>query len=214
MADRRTDLAEVVRGHLGCHADGDSVRSVDEQVWDLCRENGRLLERLIVVRDERHRLLVEIIEQGLGVRGEPHFGVPARCSRIAVDRTEVALPLDEHVAVGEGLGHLDDRIVDGSIAVRVELTHHVPDHPCALLGGLVAGVAHLPHRIERTAVDRLETVTDIRDGPADDHAHRIVDVGGLHLVLDADRLDTVRPGAAGGGVVSDVKVRHLPVHDA
>src|SRR5208337_4481377 len=99
---------------------------------------------------------------------EPDLGVPACCSSVAIHGTKVALPLYQHVAVREGLGHLDDRIVDRGIAVRMVLTHHVTNHPRALLRGLVARVAHIPHGIERTPVDRLETVPHIGNGTADD----------------------------------------------
>ena len=36
-------------------------------------------------------------------------------------------------------------------------------------------------------MDRLEAVAHVGQRARDDHAHRVVDVGGAHLVLDRDR---------------------------
>ncbi|KUG14557.1 hypothetical protein ASZ90_015802 [hydrocarbon metagenome] len=181
-------LAQVVRGHLGRHTDRDAIRAVHEQVRDLCREHDRFFERLVVVGDKSNGLLLDILEHGLGIGREPDLGVPARGCRVPINGPEVPLALDEHVPVRERLGHLDDRVVDGGIAMGMELPHHLPDHPRALLGRLVARVPHLPHRVQGTTVDRFQPVSGIRDGTADDDAHRVIDIGGLHLLLYADRL--------------------------
>src|ERR1039457_952042 len=44
---------------------------------------------------------------------------------IAIDGAEIALAIDQGVAHGEGLGHADQGIVDGGIAVRMVLAHHL-----------------------------------------------------------------------------------------
>ena len=68
--------------------------------------------RLVVVRDEVDGLLVDVGEQLLRDPRHPHFGVAHRRGRIAVDRAEVALAVDEQVAHRERLGHAHDRVVD------------------------------------------------------------------------------------------------------
>ena len=62
-----------------------------------------------------------------------HFGVAHRRRRIAVDRAEIALAVDQQVAHRERLRHAHDRVVDRGIAVRVILADHVADHARALL---------------------------------------------------------------------------------
>ena len=54
--------------------------------------------------------------------------------------------------------------------------------------GPEAGVVH---RVQHAAVHRLEAVAHLGQRAADDHAHRVVDVAALHLLLDVDRLDPV-----------------------
>ena len=70
------------------------------------------------------------------------------------------------------------------------------------LYGLPAVLALLPHSEEDAAVDRLEAVAHVRQGAADDHAHRVVEVGALQLLLDGDR-DPILPG--------EERVRHASV---
>ena len=56
-----------------------------------------------------------------------------------------------------------------------------------LVGGVGAN-AHVLHGVEDTAVDGLETVTNVRDGAGYDDAHRIVEIRGTHFVVNTNRL--------------------------
>ena len=61
-----------------------------------------------------------------------HLGVAHRRRVVAVDRAEVALPVDQRVAQREVLRHAHERVVDRGVAVRVVLAHHVADDARAL----------------------------------------------------------------------------------
>ena len=71
------------------------------------------------------------------------------------------------------------------------LTEHLADDAGTLLVRLVAEVSDTAHTEEDAAVNRLETVTDIREGTRHNHRHGIVDVGAFHLLLDVDLHDSV-----------------------
>ena len=47
---------------------------------------------------------------------------------------------------------------------------------------LVRRIALLVHRVEDAAMDGLQTVTRVRQRARHDHAHRVIEVGALHLV--------------------------------
>ena len=72
---------------------------------------------------------------------EARLGVPVGRGGVAVDRAEVALPVDERVAHREVLGEADHRVVDDCVAVRVVLAEHVADDRRALA---VARRGHRP----------------------------------------------------------------------
>ena len=57
----------------------------------------------------------------------PNFGITHGGRRIAIDRSEVALPVNQLVAQRELLGHANGRIVHRGITVRVVLTDDVAD---------------------------------------------------------------------------------------
>src|SRR5690606_24117169 len=82
------------------------------------------------------------------------------------------------------------RVVDGGITVRVELPHHVTDHPGALDVPALGPVTAVVHRVQDLAVNRLEAVPYVRQRPTHDHAHGVVEIRALHLDLEADRHDT------------------------
>ena len=67
--DGCTDLAEVMGRHLRRHPDSDTVGAVDQEVRDLRGEDGRFLQGFVVVGDERHCLLIEVLQERLGDTG-------------------------------------------------------------------------------------------------------------------------------------------------
>ena len=75
------------------------------------------------------------------------------------------------------------------VAVRVVLAHHLADDRGALAERARRRQAHLAHRVEDPAMDRLEAVAHVRQGARDDDAHRVIEVRDAHLVLDADGSD-------------------------
>ena len=171
------------------HADRDPGGAVDEQVREPRRQDARLLSRLVVVRLEVDRVVVELLEQRRRELREPCFGVAHRRRRVVVDRAEVALAVDQRVAQGEVLRHPNERLVDRRVAVRVVLTHHLADDEGALPVRPVGLQAEVVHRIEHPAVNGLEPVADVGQRPPDDHAHRVIEVGGAHLLLELALLD-------------------------
>jgi len=102
---------------------------------------------------------------------------------------EVALAVHQRVAKAPILRHAHHGIVHAAIAVRVVLPQHLPHDTGALLIGTVAQDAEVLHAEEHPAVHRLQAIAHIGQRPAHDHRHRVIDVGGAHLVLDVDRDD-------------------------
>ncbi len=64
----------------------------------------------------------------------------------------------------------------------VILTKHVTDDTGALLERGVGPESHFKHVKEDSSVDRLQTVTDIGQSPADNDRHGIVEIRGTHLL--------------------------------
>ena len=124
----------------------------------------------------------------------PAFGVAHGRRRIAVDRAEVALPVDERQAHGEILRHAHQRVVDRLVAVRMVFAHHVADHARRLHVFLVGRVPVLVHRIEDAPMHRLEPVARVRQRARHDHAHGVIEVTALHLLGDGDGANVGRAG--------------------
>ncbi len=186
------DLAQVVGRDVGRHADGDARRAVDEQVGQLRRQHARLLLRAVVVVLEVDGVLVDVGEELGGDRRQARLRVAHRGRGVAVDAAEVALPVDQRVAHREVLGEPDEGVVQGDVAVRVVLAHHLADDGRALAEGAGGGQPHLPHRVQDPAVDGLQAVADVGQRAGDDDAHRVVEVRDAHLVLDADGSDVAQ----------------------
>src|SRR5205085_607372 len=85
------DLAQVVRGDFGRHADGDAVGAVDEQVGELARQDERLAVLAVVVVDEVNGLAVEVGQHLGGDGGQPGLGVTVGRRGQAGDGAEITL---------------------------------------------------------------------------------------------------------------------------
>ncbi len=73
--------------------------------------------------------------------------------------------------------------------MRVVLSEDLPDDPGAFLVRRSRCQIQLAHAEKHPAVDGLQAVPDIGKSATHDHRHGVVDVGGLHLLLDIDRND-------------------------
>jgi len=198
-------LAQVVRRDLGRHADRDPLRSVDQQVREAAGQDHGLAGAAVVVVTEVDGVLVDVPEHLHGERGEPALGVPVGGGRVIAGGAEVALAVDQRHAHRPRLGQPHQRVVDGRVAVRVVLAHHVADDPGTLGVAPVRPVPAVVHRVEDPRVHRLEAVPDVGQRAADNNRHRVVDVAALHLDLDVDRLGPVTSAWRCGRV----HVRHL-----
>ena len=147
-------------------------------------QNHRLFERIVIVRDKIHSFFIEVFEQRLANAAHAHFRVPHCRWRIAIHASEISLTVDEHVPHGKRLGHSDDGIVNRGVTVRMILTDHITDSPCGLPVSSIPEITAPEHGIENSPVHRFETVSQFREGPADDHAHRVIQIGFLDLFFD------------------------------
>ena len=185
--DRVDDLAEVVRWDVRRHPDRDAARAVHEQVGEARREHDRLLLVAVVVGDEVDGLRLDVAEQLEGHRREACLRVALGRRRVAVDRPEVPVTVDERSAQREVLRHPDQRVVDRQVAVRVVLAHHAADHVGRLAVRAVGAQALLEHRPQDPAVDRLQPIADVGQRAPDDDGHRVVQVRDLDLGPRAGR---------------------------
>ena len=73
------------------------------------------------------------VEHRLRHRRQPALGVAHRRGVIAVDIAEIALPVDQRIALREILREAHQRVIDRDLAMRMELADHVADDAGAFL---------------------------------------------------------------------------------
>ncbi len=178
------DLGGVVGRDVGRHADGDALAAVDQQVWVGGGQDGGFLLVLVVVGLEIDGVAIDVVEQEHRGARQTGLGVAHRRRTIAVDGAEIALAIDERDTHRPGLGEANRGVVDRGVAVRVVFAHRVADDAGGLAVGLVGGEAAFPGGVENAPMDGLEAVARVGQRTADDHRHRVGEVGGAHLLLD------------------------------
>jgi hypothetical protein len=108
-----------------------------------------------------HRLLIDLGEHLVADPGQAALRVAHGRRAVAIERSEVAGPVDERIAERKRLCHADERFVERCVAVRVVAAHDVADHFRAFPVLGVGRQVLLPHGIEDAALNRLEAVTHI-----------------------------------------------------
>ena len=208
------DFAQIVRRDVGRHADGDAAGAVDQQVRKARRQDARFAAGRVISVLEIDGVLVDVFQQLMRDLGQPRFGVAHRRRRIAVDRAEIALPVDQRHAQRPVLRHAHQGVVDRGVAMRMVFTHHVGDRARRLHIFAVPVVAALMRRVEDAAMHRLQPVAHVGQRTADDHAHRVIEIGALHLLDDGNRLDAGRAPSAPRGVFWSVKSGHNQIRES
>ena len=150
-----------MRRDAGRHPDRDPRRAVREQVGEQPGEQLGLLILAVIGGAVVDRILVEPVHQVDRDLRQPCLGVAIRRGVIAVDITEIALPVDERIPHRERLGEADHRIVDRLIAMRVVFADDVADDARAFLVPLRRVELQQPHRPEQPAMDGLQPVAHI-----------------------------------------------------
>ena len=68
-------FAQIVRRNVGCHANRNAARAIDQQIGEAGWQNRRFAPRSVVIVLKINRVLVEIVKQAVGYLGQPRFGV-------------------------------------------------------------------------------------------------------------------------------------------
>ena len=184
VADGVADFGQVMGGHIGGHTHCDAGGAVDQQVWHPRRQHLRLFDGVVKVVGKVHRLLVDVGQHFVGDGGQAGFGVAHSRRGVAVNAAEIALPVNQGGAHGEGLGHPHQSVVHRIVAVGVEFAQHFADDAGAFAILAARTDAHIVHCVEDPALHRLQAVAHVRQGPGHDDAHSVGQIRFAHFVLD------------------------------
>ncbi|OQB54058.1 MAG: hypothetical protein BWX99_02271 [Deltaproteobacteria bacterium ADurb.Bin151] len=172
-----------MRGNIGCHANGNSRRAVEQQKRNAGSQQRRFLERFVIVGYIIDGVFFQIGQHFIGYASQPALRVTHGRRRITVYGTKVSLSIHQHIAQRKILRHPHHGVIDGCVTVRVILTHDIADDTCGFFVWLIVAVAHFVHRIQYSPMHRFQAVAYIGYCPADDDAHGIIHVGFFHFVF-------------------------------
>ena len=176
-----------MRGDVCCHANGNTRRAVYQQVREARRQDNGLLQALVIVRLKIYRFLVKVTQQFHCRLVQASLGVTHCSCRIAVDRTKVAVAVNQRNTHGEWLRQTNHGVVHRRVAMRVILTDYVTNGTGGLSMGALWGDAAFIHRIQNAAMNRLQAVANIGKRARNNNAHRILEERRAHLFAKLSR---------------------------
>ena len=123
-------FVEVVRWNVGRHAHGNACAAVDQQVGQAAGQHQGFFFAAVVVGAEIDGFFVDVGQHFVRDLRQTDFRVAHGGSVVAIDRAEVALAIDQHMAQRKILRHAHNGVVHRDIAVRVVFTNHVTNDAC------------------------------------------------------------------------------------
>ena len=171
--------------------------AVGQQVREARRQHHRLAALAVIGRAEIDRVLVDALEQRLGHRGQPAFGVAHRRRVIAVDIAEIALPVDQRIALREILRQAHQRVIDRDVAMRMELADDVAHHARAFLVARFGIELELAHGVKKPAMHRLQPVAHVGQRARHDGRERIGEIALAQRLGEIDLADFAHLGGGG-----------------
>ena len=180
LYDRIDHFFQVMRRNVCGHTDRNTRSTVYQKVRVSRRQNNRLPLRLIKVWLEIDGIFIDIRQHLHRNLAQPCFRISHGRSTVAVHRTEVSVSVNQRISRRPLLRHIDQRPIDGAVAVRMIFTHGIADDTGTFTVRLVRSVVQFDHRIKDSPLYRLQTVSDIRKSTRCDNTHGVVDVGFLH----------------------------------
>ena len=185
---RISHFAQVVTGDFSRQAHRNATGPVEQGKRQARRQLARLVGRAIVIGGEIDRALVDFVHQEAGDLGQTRLGVAHRRRTIAIAAAEVALAIDQRVALRKILRHAHQRVVGRLVAVWVKAAQHIAHYARtfdrsgrAVAASAAKPQAHTRHRIEDAPLDGLEAVAHIGQCAAFDDAQRIFKVSTLRV---------------------------------
>jgi len=126
--------------------------------------------------------LLDLVEQLSRQRRQACLGVAVGGRCIAVERSEIAVPVHQPVTQREVLSHAHHGVVAGAIAVRMVLAYDRAHDGRALAKARVGVEVQVGvHGEEDPPLHGLEPVAYIRQGARRDDADRVVEIAALRL---------------------------------
>ncbi len=183
------DFLDIMRRNARRHTHSDARRTIGEQVREVGRQDNRLFFLAVIGLAEIDRVLVDAVEQRRRDRRKPRLGVSHGGCVIAVDIAEIALPIDQRIALRKALREPHQRVINGLIAMRVIFTDHVADDARAFLKPACGVELELAHGVKQPPVHRLEPVAHIGQRAVHDGGESVSEVALFKRVLQLDRLD-------------------------
>ena len=176
------------------HANRDALRAIGQQVREGGGENDGLLFRAVIGFAEIDRVFVEPVEDEACDFRETGLGVPHGGGVIAVNIAEIALPVDQGIALGKILSEPDECVIDGLVAVRMVFTDDVADHAGAFFEGLAGIELQKTHRKQKAAMNRLQAVARIGQGTVHNGREGIGEIALFERRLEFNHFDPVTGG--------------------
>ena len=186
---RVTDLAEVMRRDIGGHADGNSRRTVAEQIGYHGRHDDRFFLFAVIGFAKIDGIVVETFHQSHGKFSQAGFGITHGGRTVAVDITEVSLAVNQRITYGKILSQAHHGTVNRTVAVRMIFTDDIADDTGAFLKTGLRIQMQLAHGKKQTAVNRFQSVADIRQRAVDNGRHGIRQVSFAQFLREVNISD-------------------------
>ena len=149
------NFSKVVGRNVCCHTNSNTDGTVNEEIREPTGKNAGFTGSPVIVVLEINRVLFNIPNHLHGQLSHFGLGITRGCRSIISWATKVALAGSQRVAHAPRLNQPDQSIINCTIAMGVEFTHHVTHHTGALGERFVRAVTTVKHGVDHSPVNGL-----------------------------------------------------------
>ena len=149
------DFAQIVRRHVGGHADGDARAAIDQEIGKRGREDRWLGHSFVVIGNEIDRVAIHVGHERGAEVGETSLGITHGGGRIIFNGAEITFALHETFTHGPWLRHVNQRGINDRFTMGMIVTAGVTTDLGAFVRLASWKQGQLVHRVQNPALRRL-----------------------------------------------------------
>ena len=149
--------------YIGHHTYRYTVSTIYQKIGHSYGKYLRLIFRSVKIRYKIHHIFIKIRQEHfLGKFFQLGFGISHGSGTVSLYGSEIAMTIHKCHTFFKILGHNYKSLINGTVPVRMILTHGITNNTRGLPVRFVRIQSQLIHGIKYTPLDRLESVTYIR----------------------------------------------------
>ena len=168
------NFLEIMRSKRTCHSNCDTSSTITQQIRETTRQINRLFTSFTIIRHPISRILFNMLQGCFCNGAQTTLSITIRCRTITITRTIITMEINQWITHRPRLRSMNQCAINGTITMRMILSHCITNRSCALNILLTTGNTIFLHFPQDTAHNRFHAIFYCWDGSISNYGQRII----------------------------------------